>query len=93
MGPFATAASEGLCSPRPRNLVGFGFDSAGREGSAVVSRARPGALDWNLDTEEMDALTGVSAPGIPEYLQGFLQKNAGMDIWDRLRTVANRDQR
>lgn len=51
-----------------------------------------GALDWNLDTEEMDALTGVSAPGIPDYLQGFLQKNAGMGIWDRLGTLRSPDQ-
>lgn len=52
-----------------------------------------GALDWNLDSEEMDALTAVSAPGIPDYLQRFLQKNAGMGVWDRLGTVASADQR
>lgn len=45
------------------------------------------ALDWNLDAEEMDALTEASAPGIPDYIQGFLQTNAGMDVWQRLGTV------
>lgn len=45
-----------------------------------------GALDWNLDGDEMASLTEVSAPGIPDYLQGFLQKNAGMDVWRELGT-------
>jgi aryl-alcohol dehydrogenase (NADP+) len=44
------------------------------------------ALDWNLEPEEMDELTRASAPGIPDYIQGFLQKNTGMDVWRRLGT-------
>jgi aryl-alcohol dehydrogenase-like predicted oxidoreductase len=47
-----------------------------------------GALSWNLDDEEMAELTRVSAPGIPDYLQGFLQDNAGMNIWRELGTGA-----
>jgi aryl-alcohol dehydrogenase-like predicted oxidoreductase len=46
-----------------------------------------GALDWNLDDDEMADLTSVSAPGIPDYLQGFLQDAAGVDIWQRLGTA------
>lgn len=45
------------------------------------------ALSWNLGEGEMGRLTRVSAPGIPDYLQGFLQDNAGMDIWQRLGTT------
>ena len=45
------------------------------------------ALTWNLDDDEMSVLTRVSAPGIPDYLQGFLQENAGMDVWRRLGTT------
>lgn len=44
------------------------------------------ALDWNLSEEEMSALTEVSAPGTPDYVQGFLQDLAGMDIWEALGT-------
>lgn len=45
-----------------------------------------GALDWNLGDDEMTSLTEVSAPGIPDYLQGFLQKNAGVEMWRELGT-------
>jgi aryl-alcohol dehydrogenase-like predicted oxidoreductase len=51
-----------------------------------------GALDWNLEDGEMASLTEVSAPGIPDYLQGFLQKNAGVEIWRRLGTARPVDQ-
>ena len=44
------------------------------------------ALDWNLGPDEMDELTEVSAPGIPDYIQRFLQKSAGMDVWQHLGT-------
>lgn len=47
-----------------------------------------GALAWNLEDEEMDALTRVSAPGVPDYLHGFLRDEAGVDIWRRLGTEA-----
>lgn len=47
-----------------------------------------GALEWNLEEEEMEALTRVSAPGIPDYLHGFLRDEAGVDIWQRLGTEA-----
>jgi aryl-alcohol dehydrogenase-like predicted oxidoreductase len=46
-----------------------------------------GALEWDLGNEEHDALTSVSAPGIPDYLQGFLQDAAGIDVWQRLGTT------
>ncbi len=48
-------------------------------------------LDWNLDENEMDSLTRVSAPGIPDYLQRFLQKNAGVSIWRELGTTHTED--
>ncbi len=44
------------------------------------------ALDWELTSEEMRALNEVSAPGIPTYPQGFLEVEAGMDIWEKLET-------
>ncbi|MFP4553200.1 MAG: aldo/keto reductase [Actinomycetota bacterium] len=46
------------------------------------------ALEWDLTDGEMGELTGVSAPGIPDYVQGFLDDLAGVDIWRRLGTVA-----
>ena len=45
------------------------------------------ALDWNLAADEMEALTAMSAPGVPDYVQGFLQGYAGVDIWQRLGTA------
>lgn len=47
-----------------------------------------GALEWDLTDGERSELTGVSAPGIPDYVQGFLDDSAGVDIWRRLGTVA-----
>lgn len=44
------------------------------------------SLSWNLDTEEMKSLTEISAPGISTYPYGFLEHNAGVDIWERLGT-------
>ncbi len=44
------------------------------------------ALEWDLTDEEMDDLNEVSAPGIPTYPQGFLENEAGMDIWETLQT-------
>lgn len=45
-----------------------------------------GAREWNLDDDEMSSLTRISAPGIPDYLQGFLQENAGVEVWRQLGT-------
>ncbi len=45
------------------------------------------ALSWNLDPEEMNRLNTVSAPGIPDYIEGFQAELAGVDIWDRLGTI------
>ncbi len=46
------------------------------------------ALERELTADEMSELTGVSAPGIPDYVQGFLDDLAGVDIWRRLGTIA-----
>ena len=46
-----------------------------------------GALEWDLDDSEMEDLTRVSAPGIPDYVHGFLDDLAGVDIWRRLGTT------
>lgn len=45
-----------------------------------------GALSWKLTEAEMQLLTEVSAPGIPLYPHGFLERYAGVDIWERLGT-------
>ncbi len=45
-----------------------------------------GALSWRLDEEEMLRLNLVSAPGIPIYPHGFLERYAGVEIWERLTT-------
>lgn len=45
------------------------------------------SLVWDLQPEEMTSLTSVSAPGVPDYLQGFLEEHAEMDLWTRLGTV------
>lgn len=45
------------------------------------------ALTWDLTQDEMSRLTTVSAPGIPDYVEGFLDELAGVDIWRRLGTV------
>jgi aryl-alcohol dehydrogenase (NADP+) len=44
------------------------------------------AMEWELDDEELTFLNEVSAPGIPAYPQGFLENEAGMDVWERLQT-------
>jgi len=48
------------------------------------------ALTWDLTDEEMTELNEVSAPGIPAYPQGFLENEAGMDIWETLETRTER---
>ena len=47
-----------------------------------------GALAWELSPEEMQRLNEVSAPGIPLYPMGFLERYAGVDVWERLTTRA-----
>lgn len=44
------------------------------------------ALDWNLDNAEMATLTEVSAPGMPTYPYGFLEKHADVGAWRDLGT-------
>lgn len=44
------------------------------------------ALDWDLTDSEMQELNELSAPGIPTYPQGFLEKEAGVSIWEELTT-------
>jgi aryl-alcohol dehydrogenase (NADP+) len=48
------------------------------------------AFTWDLSPEEMGKLDLVSAPGIPTYPHGFLEVEAGVDIWERLVTRADR---
>lgn len=45
-----------------------------------------GALEWDLTEEERRRLDTVSAPGIPTYPYGFLEVEAGMEVWRRLST-------
>ncbi len=47
-----------------------------------------GALSWNLTEDEMARLTEASAPGIPDYVHGFLRAAAGVTVWDELGTVS-----
>lgn len=44
------------------------------------------ALQWDLTDDEMRTLNEVSAPGIPLYPHGFLENEAGVDVWQRLQT-------
>ena len=46
------------------------------------------ALTWSLQPEEAGRLTTISAPGIPIYPYGFLEKYAGVDIWEKQGTRA-----
>lgn len=48
-----------------------------------------GATAWDLSDQEMESLNRVSAPGVPSYPHGFLQKNAGVDIWRKLDTQSD----
>lgn len=47
-----------------------------------------GALDWELSSEETGRLSRVSAPGVPSYPQGFLERYAGVETWEQLGTRA-----
>jgi aryl-alcohol dehydrogenase (NADP+) len=44
------------------------------------------ALEWDLTDAEMRELDEASAPEIPAYPQGFLENEAGMTVWEELRT-------
>jgi hypothetical protein len=44
------------------------------------------ALEWDPTPGEMATLDAASAPGIPLYPYGFLEVEAGMDVWERLGT-------
>ncbi len=44
------------------------------------------ALDWDLGDNDMATLDEISAPGIPDYPQGFLSNYAGYGVWGDLRT-------
>ncbi len=45
-----------------------------------------GAVSLELGTEEINALTEISAHGIPDYPYGFLTENAKVPIWKDLGT-------
>jgi aryl-alcohol dehydrogenase (NADP+) len=45
-----------------------------------------GALAWDLDEDEAAGLTRVSAPEMPTYPYGFLEKHAEVGIWRDLGT-------
>jgi aryl-alcohol dehydrogenase-like predicted oxidoreductase len=68
---------------------------AGRPGvTSVILGARTeaqlaenlGAWDWELAGDERRRLDEVSAPGIPTYPYGFLEKYAGYAVWEELTT-------
>lgn len=44
------------------------------------------ALGWDLSEEETGTLTRASAPGISAYPYGFLENEAGVDVWEKLAT-------
>jgi len=44
------------------------------------------AVDLSLEPGDMEALTAVSASGLPSYPYGFVQDWSGLDIWRRLGT-------
>ena len=45
-----------------------------------------GALEWELESDEMERLGTASAPGVPSYPQGFLEEYAGVKVWEDLGT-------
>jgi aryl-alcohol dehydrogenase-like predicted oxidoreductase len=46
-----------------------------------------GSADVVLTTEEMTALTAISAPGLPPYPYGVVRSSCGVGTWDTLGTV------
>lgn len=47
-----------------------------------------GAADVELDAGQIDRLTAVSAPGLPDYPYAMLEEFSGMDHWRKLGTAA-----
>ena len=47
--------------------------------------------ELELTTDQLDRLTTVSAPGIPDYPYGMLERACGMTIWQELGTAASDD--
>lgn len=47
-----------------------------------------GAADVDLGSEDIDRLTAVSAPGLPDYPYAMLEEFAGMEHWHELGTAA-----
>ena len=45
------------------------------------------AASYGMSAESRDTLTAVSAPGLPRYPYGMLEKACGVDIWERLGTA------
>lgn len=44
------------------------------------------ATDWELTEDEMSRLNEASAPGVPDYPYGFLERYAGVQTWTELQT-------
>ena len=44
------------------------------------------AVDLDLSTDDLDALTRASAPGLPAYPYGMVREFCGVEHWDRLGT-------
>ena len=44
------------------------------------------AASYSLSSQDQGSLTEVSAPGLPRYPYGMLEKACGVDIWKRLGT-------
>ena len=68
---------------------------AGRPGvaSVLLGARTPEQLAGNLDAADLaldkadaDALTALSAPGVPAYPYGMLRDFSAMDVWERLGT-------
>ena len=45
-----------------------------------------GAADLDLDREDVDALTAVSAPGLPPYPYAMIERFCDVDVWRELGT-------
>lgn len=45
-----------------------------------------GAVDVALDAGQLERLTAASAPGLPDYPYGMLERACGMEIWQHLGT-------
>ncbi|MDJ0497771.1 MAG: aldo/keto reductase [Acidimicrobiia bacterium] len=50
------------------------------------------AADLELTTDQLARLTTVSAPGVPDYPYGMLEKACGMTVWQELGTANPEDR-